>query len=43
MNPDKFNGVWADFSNGPDDSRETLIEGVDGTTLVDITVARMVR
>jgi hypothetical protein len=39
MNPEKFPGVWADFTKGEDVCRVTVIEGAYATH-VDYTVAR---
>jgi hypothetical protein len=42
VNPEKFPGVWADFSKGDDICRVTVIEGTHATH-VDYTVARINR
>lgn len=42
VNPEKFNGVWADFAKGEDVCRVTVVEGVNATH-VDYTVARVGR
>jgi hypothetical protein len=42
VNPEKFPGVWADFSKGSDTCRVTVIEGAQATH-VDYTVARVTR
>ena len=39
VNPEKFPGVWADFTKGEDLCRVTVIEGAYATH-VDYTVAR---
>jgi hypothetical protein len=39
--PFKFAGVWADFTKAKDLCRVIVIEGVGGTTHVDITVAKV--
>ncbi len=41
VNPYKFAGVWADFTKAKDYCRVTVIEGVGGTTHVDLTVAKV--
>jgi hypothetical protein len=40
VNPEKFPGVWADFTKGADTCRVTVIEGTHATH-VDYTVARV--
>ena len=40
VNPEKFPGVWAEFSKGEDICRLTVIEG-SGATHVDYTLARV--
>ena len=42
VNPDKYPGVWADFTKGEDKCRVTVVEGVQATH-VDYTVARAPR
>lgn len=42
VNPEKFPGVWAEFSKNNDTCRVTVIEGAQATH-VDYTVARMTR
>ncbi len=42
VNPEKFPGVWAEFSKGDDTCRVTAIEGAQATH-VDYTVARVTR
>jgi hypothetical protein len=42
VNPEKFPGVWAQFSKGGDACRVTVIEGAHATH-VDYTVARVTR
>ncbi len=42
VNPEKFPGVWAEFSKGEDICRVTVIEGTVATH-VDYTVARLTR
>ena len=39
VNPEKFSGMWADFTKGDDLCRVTAIEGTHATH-VDYTVAR---
>ncbi|HEX6078160.1 MAG TPA: hypothetical protein VF197_00930 [Methylomirabilota bacterium] len=40
VNPEKFPGVWAEFTKGEDICRLTVIEGT-GATHVDYTLARV--
>lgn len=40
VNPEKFPGVWAEFSKGGDICRVTVIEGAHATH-VDYTIARL--
>ena len=42
MNPEKFQGVWAEFTKRADTCRVTGIEGAQATH-VDYTVARVTR
>ena len=42
VNPEKFPGVWAEFSKGEDVCRVTIIEGAVATH-IDYTVARLTR
>jgi hypothetical protein len=42
VNPEKFRGIWAEFTKGDDICRLTVIEGT-GATHVDYTLARVTR
>jgi hypothetical protein len=41
VNPERFPGVWAEFYKGEDVCRLTIIEGGQGATHVDYTLARV--